>query len=62
MYRLDVHHSGSPSPVESHQVPRAADVLALIPELLKKRDGCEKIAVYGEATLLFAVDCKGDRL
>ena len=62
MYDLLVFYGGDPQVRERHAVERAAEVLALIPELLKAHHGCEHIVVmFGDRRLL-AVDCAGNRI
>jgi hypothetical protein len=62
MYTLQVIYPDATKPRESHRVDRAGDVLARIPELLKRHDGCQHIVVMLGDKRLFAVDCIGNRI
>jgi hypothetical protein len=62
VYFIQVIYPDLRHPHEVHKVERAADALALIPQLLEAHSGCERIAVYAGTSFLFAVDCKGNRL
>ena len=60
MYKLEVFYEGVLDHVERQAT--AVSVLNRIPQLLLEHDGCEKIVVSFDATRLFAVDCKGNRM
>jgi hypothetical protein len=62
MYRLRVIHEGSSVPTETIRLQSAADVLTAIPDLLGKYADCLRIEVLADAAVLFAVDCKGNRI
>jgi hypothetical protein len=62
MYRLEVRYPKQRSPAQTRWVESAADVLTVIPELLKEHQGCERIIVWLDTARLFAVDCNGHRL
>ena len=62
MYTVEVFPRGSPLAGERHEYKLARDVLAAIPALLRRHEGCEKLVVSLNAKPLFAVDCEGNRL
>jgi len=61
-YSVHVHYPGEPSPRERHAISSGGEVLSFIPMLLGRHRECEKIAVYNGPTLLFVVDCHGNRV
>jgi hypothetical protein len=62
MYELMVYHPGDPIARVTVKARRAAEALALIPQLLVEHEGCEHIVVLLGGVRLFAVDCAGNRL
>jgi hypothetical protein len=62
MYTLRVYHGDDRQPTKVVFAASAADVFALIPELLAEYDGCERIAVLMGTVFLFSVDCHGQRM
>lgn len=62
MYLLEVYLPGQTTPTDHATVDKASDVLMMIPALLKAHDGCERIEVRLANTLLFSVDCAGNRI
>lgn len=61
MYKLMVYHPGDQVARAAIKVERAADVLAMIPQVLAEHHGCEHIVVFFDHARLFAVDCHGNR-
>lgn len=62
MYDLLVYHPGDPIARVTVKAARAADALALIPQLLAEHAECEYVVVMLGGVRLFAVDCAGSRL
>lgn len=60
MYELVVTAIGSTIPLERVEVSRAAAVLTVIPTLLAKHEGCDRVEVSLQGTKLFSVDCHGN--
>jgi hypothetical protein len=55
--RLEVFYGGKLHHTE--RCKSAAEVLAIIPELLQAHKGCERILVWMGTARLFVVDCEG---
>ncbi|THD59294.1 hypothetical protein [Phenylobacterium sp.] len=62
MYTLLVYHPGEKAARATIKVPKAADVLTTIPEVLAEHHTCEHVVVMLDDIRLFAVDCVGNRL
>ena len=62
MYELRVFHTGRTEASETLQFSRGGEVLEAIPALLARYPDCAHIAVYLDATRLFAVDCAGNQI
>ena len=60
MYTLLVYTEGGSTLVGRHEIRQAAEVLAAIPDIMKKHPGCERVEVYLAAVRLFSVDCAGN--
>lgn len=61
MYELQVYHPGDPIARVTVKAARAADAIALIPQLLAEHAECEHVVVMVGDVRLFAVDCAGNR-
>ena len=62
MYELVVHHPGPGVATERVKLARSSDVLDMIPRLLARHHGCERIDVMYSGGKLFSVDCAGNEL
>jgi hypothetical protein len=62
MYELSVFHPRDTFPVERLPLNRASAVLEMIPELLARHAECDRIDVYCFGSLLFTVECAGNRI
>lgn len=62
MYQLLVYYPDAATPHATLVVDKAADVLALLPQILAEHHGCLHVVVMLNEMRLFAVDCAGNRL
>jgi hypothetical protein len=62
MYHFRVHYGGEFCAREKYSVDNASSVLKMLSRLLATHPVCERINVYVDATLLFAVDGDGNQL
>ena len=59
-YALKVFYPDEQKAREIVTLDRAGDVVAVIPQMLDRHDGCYRIRVYLNEAQLFAVDCHGN--
>ena len=62
MYQLQVYYPGQTFAQAVIDVKQASEALDLIPDVLAKHQGCERVVVMMGTNRLFAVDCSGNRL